>query len=114
MPTLNQLVAGLPPTTGGRLMELRADVRESVKPYKRVMRDSDGLAVEQIVTPRSEVHVQWDEPTSVIVVLEQWKPEYRKEVVAQFADEEYEVIKNHINHHECSWESFFRQVVENG
>lgn len=95
-------------------MELRAEVRSLVKPYKRIMRDSEGNAVERIETPRFEIHVVWGDAKSVVVVLERWKPEYSKEAMMDFTGDEYTMLQNHIDAHGLSWENFFRQVVENG
>lgn len=95
-------------------MELRATVRDLIKPYKRVMRNSEGNVVERIETPRFETHVVWADATSIAVVIERWKPEYSKEVMMDFTGDEYTILNNHIAQHQLSWENFFRQVVENG
>ena len=114
MPKFEALIVGLPPEWGGRLTDLRNQVREAVKPYQRKMRSETGESVEQTVYPRFETHVQWLGENAIVVILEQWKPEYSKDVVMDFSADEYDALKERVGQQGVSWEAFFRQVVENG
>lgn len=89
-----------------RMRVLRESVKRMTRPYTR---PNDGVEV----IPRYELSAKWpeDREKTVQIIIEVWKPQPGKVVVAEISGEAYLALNRQILNQKLSWESFLEQVV---